>query len=70
MPENWFRIEPDPDIPEGQDKRKGEPSTVADERPPRPDELRAMLHAGDLRAKTSIAIVSRSLDPRKTTAPI
>jgi len=34
--------------------------SVADERPPTPDELRTMLHASDLRAKTSIAIIAFS----------
>src|SRR3989454_12743880 len=34
--------------------------TLADERTPTPDELRAILHAGDLRAKTALGIISFS----------
>ena len=34
--------------------------TLADERTPTPDELRAILHAGDLRAKTASGIISFS----------
>jgi hypothetical protein len=37
-----------------------ETPTLADERTPTPDELRAILHAGDLRAKTASAIIAFS----------
>ncbi len=49
---SWFAWSQIPILQKVKISGKGEPSTVADERPPTPDELRTMLHAGDLRAKT------------------
>jgi integrase len=57
---NWFEYN---DIKIAQRiKIKGQDDTptLADERTPTPDELRAILHAGDLRAKTASAIISFS----------
>ncbi len=57
---SWFTWNQIPIVQKVKISGKGEPSTVADERPPTPDELRTMLHAGDLRGKTSIAIIAFS----------
>ena len=57
---SWFAWNQIPIVQKVKISGRGEPSTVADERPPTPDELRTMLHAGDLRAKTSIAIIAFS----------